>query len=159
MRRPLLAVLVGGLLAGTFDIIYAIVAQSLRGRSPQWTLQSVATGWLGKAAFDGGTGSAALGLASHYGIAIGAAGVFYFLSRHLPFLRTRAVLCGLLFGVCVFLVMNWVVIPLSAAPFVIPFTARVLSQGFASHAILFGVPIALAIRYFSTPKAAPANAS
>jgi xanthine/uracil permease len=154
----MLGVLVGGFIAGTLDITYAIIRQAGRGRSPEWTLQSVATGWLGKASFDGGTGSAALGLVSHYGIAIGAAGVFYLASRFIPFLRERAVLSGLIFGVCVFLFMNWVLIPLSAAPFKIPFNSQVLSEGFASHAILFGVPIALAVRYFSTPRATPANA-
>ncbi len=158
MQRPMLGVLVGGLIAGTFDITYAIVRQSGRGRSPEWTLQSVATGWLGKSSFEGGTATAALGLVSHYGIAIGAAGVFYLVSGFIPFLRERAVLSGLIFGVCVFLFMNWVLIPLSAAPFKIPFNSQVLSEGFASHALLFGVPIALAVRYFSTPQARPANA-
>ena len=158
MRRPMLGVLVGGLIAGTFDITYAIIRQAGRGRSPEWTLQSVATGWLGKASFDGGAASAALGLVSHYGIAIGAAGVFYLASKFIPFLRERAVLSGLIFGVCVFLFMNWVLIPISAAPFKIPFNSQVVSEGFASHALLFGVPIALAVRYFSTSRAAPANA-
>jgi hypothetical protein len=154
MRRPILGILVGGLIAGTGDIVYAIVVLWQGGRSPEWTLQSVATGWLGNAAFDGGAGAAALGLISHYSIAIAAAGVFYVVSRFIPFLRQRAVLSGLLFGVCVYLVMNFVVMPLSAAPFKINYTSAVLARGFASHAILFGLPIALAVRYFSTPREA-----
>ncbi|HZF17024.1 MAG TPA: hypothetical protein VE046_13870 [Steroidobacteraceae bacterium] len=158
MRRPLLGVLVGGLIAGTFDILYAVVWNSTRGKAPEWTLQSVATGWLGNASFEGGAGTATLGLASHYGIAIGAAAVFYFASRFIPFLRERAVLSGLIFGICVYLFMNYVLIPLSAAPFHIPFTFPIVARGFASHAILFGVPIALAVRHFSTPRAAAANA-
>src|SRR5258705_13208109 len=123
MRRPLVGVLVGGLIAGTLDIVYAIVMLSRVGRSPEWTLQSVATGWLGEAAFDGGSASAALGLTSHMLIAIAAAGVFYFASRWVPFLRQRALLSGLAFGVCVYLVMNFVVMPLAAAPFKITYTA------------------------------------
>ncbi len=158
MRRPLIGVLAGGLIAGTFDIVYAIVWNNAKGKSPEWTLQSVATGWLGNASFDGGAGSAALGLVSHYGIAIGAAAVFYVASTYVPFLRQRAVLSGLIFGICVYLFMNYVLIPISAAPFHTPFTLPVVARGFASHAILFGVPIALAVRYFSISKAEPAHA-
>jgi len=149
MRRPVIGLLVGGLIAGTLDILYAVVMWLSRGRSPEWVLQSVATGWLGSAAFDGGAAAATLGLVSHYGISICAAAVFYLASRRVAFLRERAVLSGLVFGVCVYLVMNFVVMPLSSAPFKIKYTASVLAQGFASHAVLFGVPIALAVRYFS----------
>jgi uncharacterized membrane protein YagU involved in acid resistance len=152
MGRPSIGVLVGGLVAGTFDILYAIVVWLGRGRSPEWVLQSVATGWLGQPAFDGGVPAAALGLVSHYGISIAAAAIFYLVSKRVSFLRERAVLSGLVFGICVFLVMNFVVMPLSAAPFKIKYTASVFAQGFASHAILFGVPIALAVRYFSARK-------
>jgi len=159
MRRPLLGVLVGGLTAGTFDLLYAIIVQfTRRQRSPEWTLQSVATGWLGKDAWEGGAGSAVLGLVSHYGIALAAATLFYLVSKRVAFLRERAVLSGLIFGVGVFVVMNYVVVPLSAAPFTMPTTFRFVAENVSGHAILFGLPIALAVRYFSTPRATPANA-
>jgi hypothetical protein len=147
-RQGYRGILVGGLIAGVFDITYACVVLGLRGRSPVWVLQSVATGWLGANAFQGGRGAAALGLVSHFMIAFGAAAVYYLLSRKLRFMVRQAVLCGLLFGVGLFLFMNWVVIPLSAAPFRIPFTFAVLWKGFLSHALLIGLPIALAVRRY-----------
>jgi uncharacterized membrane protein YagU involved in acid resistance len=142
------AILLGGLLAGVFDITYACVMLGLRGRSPVWVLQSVATGWLGAKAFTGGLGAAALGLVSHFMIAFGAAAVYYAASRKLRFMVRQAVLCGLLYGAAIFLFMNWVVIPLSAAPFKIPFTFAVLWKGFLSHALLIGLPIALVVRRY-----------
>jgi hypothetical protein len=154
MRRPLIGVLVGGLIAGTLDIIYAIVWSGRFGISPQWVLQSVASGLLGKAAFAGGAGTAALGLTSHYLIALAAAGVFYLVSKRMAFLLERAVLSGMLLGVLVYLFMNFVVLKLSAFPIDIKYTPMILARGFASHALLFGVPIALAARYFATRKEA-----
>lgn len=129
MRRPLLGVLVGGLTAGTFDLLYAIIVQyTRRQRSPEWTLQSVATGWLGKDAWDGGAGAALLGLVSHYGTALGAATLFYLVAKRVAFLRERAVFSGMVFGIGVFLVMNYVVVPLSAAPFHMPTDPRWVAE-------------------------------
>ena len=139
----------GGLLAGVFDITYACVSQALRGRGPVWTLQSVASGWLGAQAFRGGLGAAALGLVSHFMIAFGAAAVYYAASRKLRVLVRHAVVCGLLYGIAVFLFMSYVVVPLSAAPFRFPFTLAVLTRGFISHALLVGLPIALAVRRYA----------
>jgi hypothetical protein len=138
------AILLGGFLAGTFDILYAIAR--LFGRSAQWVLQSVASGWQGAAAFEGGAGSAALGLASHYSIAVAAAGVYYLASRRIPFLTTHAVIAGAIFGPLVYLFMNFVVLPLSAFPFKLSYPLPTLLEGFTSHAIFVGIPIALAIR-------------
>ena len=142
------AIFVGGLIAGVFDITYACIAQGMRGRSTIWTFQSVATGWLGASAFTRGLPAAALGLASHFLIAFIWAAVYYALSRRLRILVRQPVVCGLLYGIAIFLAMNWVVIPLSAAPFKIPFTFAVLWKGFLSHAVLIGLPIALAVRRY-----------
>ena len=68
MRRysPGMAILVGGLIAGTLDITYAITYSAWRGTPPQALLQFVASGLLGQPSFEGGTGTAALGLLLHY---------------------------------------------------------------------------------------------
>ncbi|HET7202456.1 MAG TPA: hypothetical protein VFI92_03730 [Steroidobacteraceae bacterium] len=145
-REPLTQTLVGGGIAATLDIVYAIVRQAGRGRSPEWTLQSVASGWLGEDAFTSGSAGAALGLLSHYAILMVAAGLFVLASRRWPPLRTHAALAGLSFGVLVYLFMNFVVLPLSAFPFDLTYTAERLIEGFVSHALLVGLPIALAAR-------------
>jgi len=109
----------------------------------------VASGWLGKQAFDGGMPAAVLGLLSHYGILFVAAALYLAASRRFPLLRHRAVTCGLVFGVGVYLFMNFVVVPLAAVPFELSYTPSKLAQGFLSHSVLVGLPIALAIRRYS----------
>jgi len=51
----------------------------------------------------------------------------------------------------VYLFMNFVVLPLSAFPFKLSYPAMRLIEGFASHALFVGIPIALSIRRFAGP--------
>ena len=76
MQRALGWMLLGGLCAGTLDILFATGFWALRGVAPQRILQSVAAGVLGKASFGGGAASAALGLGLHYLIAIAMASAY-----------------------------------------------------------------------------------
>ena len=145
--RIITAVLVGGGIAATFDIVYAIHGNGQFGRSPLWVLQSVASGWLGADAFTSGVPGGLLRLASHYGILLVAAAIYFAVSRRLLILQSQALACGALFGVLVYLFMNFVVLPLSAFPYTLSYTPLRLLEGFASHAVFVGIPIALAIRW------------
>ncbi len=66
--------------------------------------------------YSGGLGTVALGVVLQFVIALGAATVYYLASRKLPFLVSRAVLRGLIYGALVYLFMHFVVVPLSASP-------------------------------------------
>jgi hypothetical protein len=151
LRRPLAGVLVGGGIAATCDIVYAILRNGGKGRSPLWVLQSVASGWYGEDAFNRGAAGGAVGLLSHYAILFVAATLYLFAARRWPVLVSRAALCGLVFGVGVYLFMNFVLLPLSAFPFHLTYPPARLLEGFASHAFFVGLPIALAIRHFDHP--------
>jgi hypothetical protein len=140
-----LGVLWGGGIAGALDITYAMVANTMRGSNWIRTLQSVASGLLGRDAFAGGLPTAALGLGLHFVNAFLIATVYYAASRKLTLLTQRAALCGLLYGAVVYLVMSRVVVPLSAAPFTIPLRLVDL----AVHMFFIGLPIALAVRRFT----------
>lgn len=153
-QRPIVGILLGGGVAATFDIVYAIVRSGQHGRTPLWVLQSVASGWLGPDAFTSGLFGGVVGLVSHYGILLVGATVYFVASSRLPVLRSQALGCGALFGVLVYLFMNFVVLPLSAFPFKLAYPPLRLLEGFASHAVFVGIPIALAIRRFS-PSARP----
>lgn len=142
------AILVGGGMAATFDIVYAFARQAGRGRSPEWVLQSVASGWLGERAFLGGVPAALLGLLSHYGILLVAALLYLQAARRLPLLRERTVACGAIFGAAIYLFMNFVVLPLSAFPFALTYPAARLVEGLVVHAAFVGIPIAAAVRRF-----------
>ena len=143
------AVLVGGGIGATLDMIYACVRNGGYGYSPEWVMQSVASGWLGKAAFDGGWPAAMLGLASHYSILFVAAWFYLQASRRVPVLATQAVACGTMFGAGIYLFMNFVVLPLSAFPFHPSYPWLKLVEGFATHGLFVGVPIATAVRRFA----------
>ena len=153
LKGTIRAVLVGGGAAALIDIVYACVRQAGFGRSVEWTLQSVASGWLGMDAFTSGMTGALLGLASHFLILFVAAYLYLLASRRHAFLATQAVACGALFGVGVYLFMNFVVLKISAFPFRLTYDWLRLLEGFTSHALFVGIPIALAVRKWGSPSA------
>ena len=103
------AILTAGLVVGAMDITSAIVLTLLHGGTIMRLMQFIASGLLGKSAFQGGLATAALGLALHFVIAFGLVTVFYFASRKLAFLRQRPVPSGIAYGLIVFAVMNLIV--------------------------------------------------
>lgn len=146
-RRTASSFLIGGGLAGTLDISYAIIFYGLRnGAPPIRILQSVASGLLGRPAYSGGTSTAVLGLSLHFLIAFTAAGIYFLASRYVRVLANRPVVCGAAYGILVYGFMNLVVIPLSCFPQRPSFPADVLVTGLLVHMFLIGTPIALAAR-------------
>ncbi|HEY6644850.1 hypothetical protein [Povalibacter sp.] len=149
-RSVFRAIVVGTLVAGTLDICAAILSWLGRGVPPGRILQSVASGVLGQNAFSGGATTAALGLLLHFAIMCVIVAVFMLASRRLPILTPRALLaavsCGVAYGVAVYLVMTYVVVPLSASPIRTP-SLRDLMQGIAVHVACVGIPIALIARW------------
>jgi len=152
---PLLAVLVGGGIAATLDIVYAFLSNAQYGKTPLWVLQAVGSGWLGSASFSSGLAGAFIGLLSHYLILFVAAIVYWLASKRLPVLRTQAVACGALFGILVYLFMNFAVLPLSAFPYKLTYPPSRLIEGFASHALFVGLPIAISIRRWAYARGKP----
>jgi hypothetical protein len=141
-----LFVLAGGLVAGTFDMVYACTFWGLkRGVPPARIFQSVAAGLLGKASFDGGARTAALGLLLHYFIATSMSVTYYAVARRVPVLGRQPVLLGAAYGLLLYAIMNYTVLPLSAAspP---PKDPLWIGLSVAVHAFLIGVPIALFTR-------------
>jgi len=113
--RAMRAILAGGLLGGAFDITYACVVWGFRGVSPIRVGQSVAAGLLGReAAVAGGVPTGLLGFALHFGIALIMAAVYYAAATRVPLLVKRATICGPIYGLGLYLVMNYIVLPLSA---------------------------------------------
>src|SRR5918993_3025166 len=135
------------LIVGVLDIAYAILFSYVRsGTPPLRLLQSVASGALGRDAFTGGGTTAAIGLGFHFLIAFIVTAVFFAAAARLPALTTRPVIMGALYGIGVYLVMNFLVIPLSRiGPRPLP-PAVVLFTGVLVHMFLIGVPIASGAR-------------
>lgn len=111
-RSILIAVLLGGLVAGTLDIGAAVL---ISGRPPAFILQFIASGLVGKAAFAGGTGTVALGMVLQWVMGLIIAAVYVLAGLRIPELRRLWVAGGLAYGVVVYFVMTYAVVPLSAA--------------------------------------------
>jgi len=145
----LVAILWGGVACGLLDITAALIVYSFFGARPIRLLQGIAGGLLGPRTFNGGLATALLGLVCHFLIAFSAAAVYFGASRVLPFLVAHAVLSGVLYGVAVYFFMSHVVVPLSAAT-KHPFSVKMTAIGLAIHMLCVGLPIAIAVRRFST---------
>jgi hypothetical protein len=105
------------LIAGTLDISENIIFNAFRGITPKMIFQFIASGLIGtKAALALGMASVALGVAIHYFIATWWTFVYYAASRRLEFLVDRAAITGILYGGLVYIVMNFVVLPLTRIP-------------------------------------------
>lgn len=99
--RAVSAIFWAGSLCGVLDINAAFVTWWSRGVRPVDILQVIASGLIGRKSFNGGTRTAALGLALHFLIAFAAAAVFYAASRKLRFMTRRPLISGITYGVCV----------------------------------------------------------
>jgi hypothetical protein len=109
---PFVAALYGGLIAGTIDVLAASLINLI---NPPIILRAIASGVLGPAAFAGGLPVSLLGLGLQWAMSVLIAGIFVFAARRMLWMRQRWVLAGLAFGPVVFVVMEYVVVPLSAA--------------------------------------------
>jgi hypothetical protein len=133
-----------GLVCGILDITAAFVTWTLRGVSPLRLLQAIASGLLGVAAYHGGWATAALGCACHFFIAFSVATVFYIASRKLPFLTRRPILSGFSFSIAVYIVMYWIVMPLSRLQ-PMPFSLSRTAIAILTHMFCVGLPISLIV--------------
>ncbi len=142
VRKAVLAIAVGGLVAGMLDLGQALVL--FGAKIPL----AIAAGLLGPQAFGGGVATYALGVLLHFFIALSAAAIYFAASRKLRFLTEYALVCGLFFGAAVELVMRLIVLPLSALHASGPYQYRDLVQGLVMHMVIVGLPISFSVRRF-----------
>jgi uncharacterized membrane protein YagU involved in acid resistance len=144
--RAFPAIVVGGVIVGVLDLLYAIIVYS--PHKPILIPQTIAGGVLGLNSYKDGAQSAVLGVILHFVIALGAATVYYLASRKLPILINRAVLCGLIYGALVYGFMHLVVLPLSALPAGHSHLMYRVFE-FIEHWFCVGLPISLSVRHYS----------
>jgi hypothetical protein len=138
-----LPILVGGAAAGTFDLTAAFLTYGPR------VPRAIAGGLLGPQALHGGIGTYILGIFLHYFIAFSAATIYCLASRKLDFLYDHFFVCGLFYGIAVYLVMKLIVLPLCAYHAMGPYQYRDLVQGLLVHMLIIGLPISFALRRLS----------
>lgn len=107
-------VLLGGLLVAIGDIVFATTLWfSWDAPGLRRVFQTIAVGVLGPASFDGGVSTALLGAVLHVFMATMFVVVYTLAARRRPNLLARPVASGLAYGVALYVVMNFVVMPLS----------------------------------------------
>jgi len=141
----LFPILLATVVAGCLDISSAFIIYLVRGIGIPRGLRGIAVGLLGReTALQGGWETALLGLALHFLIMFCVVVAFYLVSRTSPWISEHPLLSGLLYGPVVYLVMYWLVVPLSRiGPR--PHSLSNDTLAIAIHIFLIGLPIAFII--------------
>jgi hypothetical protein len=135
-------ILLGGIIAGTLDIG---AASLINGAKPTRILQAIASGLLGKSAFDGNSATVELGLVLQWAMSIIIASIFVLAAQWRPVFKRHWIKAGLAYGVVVFLVMNYVVLPLSAIGHAPRFRVVHFAEDIVAM-LLFGIVVAFFAR-------------
>ena len=137
-RRVVLATAI----AGTLDILAAILLTQYHARPIAGMLRGVASGPF-PGATGWGAGGALLGLVVHYALMAIMAAAFVLAADRFPRLKASPILWGIVYGLVTYLVMNLIVVPLRFGAY--PGATAIATQLFC-HIVLVGIPIALAAR-------------
>ncbi len=142
MARSLVRpIFIGTLIAGTLDILAAVILSLIYGRGPMPMLRGVASGPF-PGASEWGTGGSVLGLAIHFTLMAIMVTIFVLAAARLRQLWEKPILWGFLYGLATYVVMNLIVVQLRFhGPFPPP-TRQIVTQLFC-HVVLVGIPIAL----------------
>jgi hypothetical protein len=131
-------------IAGTLDIADAFTFFGLRRHVPPTRiLQNIASHLIGRSAFTGATRTAVLGLALHYVIAACWITGFVLVAQYLPLLFRRPILCGALYGLLIYAVMNYLVLPHTRNPTMPTHDPINLLNAVLALVLLMGVTVAV----------------
>ena len=131
--------------AGTLDISEALIFYWIRGTSPLLLLQVIASGVLGPPALHGGVPVALAGLGIHYLITSIWVTLFFLVSARFPLICRYPAASGTLYGLVIYVVMNFVVLPRSRFIGHHSFRIPVFPNAVLALVFCMGLPIA----YFS----------
>lgn len=154
----LIAIVSGAFVAGTIDIGAAALINWL---SPITILHAIASGFLGKPSFSDGAPGAIFGLVLQWGMSLIIAYLFVAAAHRFPPLMQRWIASGITYGVAIFLVMNYIVVPLSAAPWN-PWKQHFSTEKFIENLlamIVFGLIVSFFTRYFASRNTEPSSSA
>ena len=143
-RAMMKAILWGGLVGGTIDIFSASLISLL---SPLLIMRFIAAGLLGPQVIKGGLDISLMGLVLQWLMGLIIAAIYVLASRHLAWMRRDWRVTGVAYGVPVYFVMTYVVVPLSALHHWTPFNLKGFLLNMAAM-MLFGLIIAYATQRF-----------
>lgn len=139
---------IGGLITGTLHLVIQVgIVFGLLLKSPYISsLQFVASGAMGNASYTGGLATALLGLVLELLMTIIIAGIFILSADRIPLLRQHVITGSLLYGFGVFIVMNFIVLPLSAAPALPAPPMWLFIEMILEHVLLVGLPLGILVQ-------------
>ena len=144
------AILIGGLVAGTIDIEAAALINHV---SPVLIAHYIASGALGKSALSAGASATYFGVLLQWAMSVIIAAIYWFVTAGMPRLRAQWWLGGLLAGIVIYLVMNFIVMPFSAAPVTLHEVIARLRPAKAAEDLLamfvFGLIVAFCARHLA----------
>ena len=144
-------IFLGGVTVGVLDCIAAMANAYFRsGVTPDRVWQYVASSVLGQESFNGGAASVALGLVFHFCVAFGVAIGYYVLARLFPAIIRYPFVVGPLYGVAVYFIMSYGVVPLTLAKQG-AFNWYGLISGLVIHMLFVGLPAAVITKRFARP--------
>jgi uncharacterized membrane protein YagU involved in acid resistance len=112
MSRLFISAFLASIAAGIPDVF---VAAALSRSPPGRVLQIIASGLLGEASYTRGSASMALGLGLQIAMSFVIALIYNIAFSYVAGIRGSPLMFGALYGVVIFVVMNFVVVPLSRA--------------------------------------------
>ncbi len=141
--------------SGTLDILSAFVFGAMQGAGPGQILRYVASGPLGDSMRDGGLAAAIAGLGVHYALMAIMVSLYFLIASRVDLIRRQWIVSGTLYGILIYLVMYWVVVParFGTMPKV---DLWGIGNALFSHIVCVGLPMAyIASRMIGRPSAAP----
>jgi len=143
--------LVGGLLAGTIDVVFA---GAYWHASVPLTLRSIASWVLGPAAFHGGAAAAAVGAVLEAVLMVAMYAGYGLLARRHPALLRHPMRKGLVYGAALYALQFGVLVPLSPAPFAVLIDPLWHIACCSVYMLMVGIPAARIARLATVPSAA-----
>jgi hypothetical protein len=140
--KTIKAIVLGTLVAGTLDISEALIYAIARGHSASGVLQFIASGVAGEKAFTGPAGFVMLGMLIHYFITLSWITFFVLTARRYRGLLARPLITGVVFGCVIYVVMNFIVLPISGFGRHPHFTWIGTSNAVLALVCCIGIPLA-----------------
>jgi len=141
--KPLPALLILTLIFGTLDILDDLLFWGLSmDVGPIDVFQGIASGVLGSSAFHGGTATATLGALIQYCGFFCLLGIYYLALTRSSVLAHKPVLYGLGYGLASYLVVHYLILPMTAFHIVPGFYPAAFANGLLAQTVFIGLPSA-----------------
>ena len=139
--KPLNALIALTIVFGTLDIADALLFWGVTmDVGPTHIFQGIASGLLGSAAFRGSIATAALGAVIHYCGFFCLLGIYYLALTRFPALERRPYAYGLLYGLLTYVVIHYLILPLSAYHIVSGFYLAGFLNSILAQTLFVGIP-------------------